>query len=322
MTRRQKWTLGVGIAAVVLGAAWVAVIVWLPSDEEFAARLESEAEQRLGVKVTIGSAHWALLPTPVAVIGDFRTQQAQPVVIGHLSARPNLRALLRGEIVLEHMEIDDAVFPRSSLLAFHGRPGAGAPDASERTPLQRFEFRNVTWIPYSGVAVAYDGEIDFDTNWRPRHAELRRPGSSPPFTATLEREGAADRWNAAVQVGGGTAHGNVELSSAPNGAMQLSGQLAPHEIDVASALSTFNRRSPIGGKASGKTVLSGQGESVPELARSLHTRSVLSITAAKILRFDLDKAMSTLGKEHDGQTALQELTGQIDTQNTSEGMRV
>ena len=41
-----------------------------------------------------------------------------------------------------------------------------------------------------------------------------------------------------------------------------------------------------------------------------------------VLRFDLDKAISTLGKEHDGQTALQMLTGQMDTQNTDEGMRV
>jgi hypothetical protein len=40
------------------------------------------------------------------------------------------------------------------------------------------------------------------------------------------------------------------------------------------------------------------------------------------LRFDLEKAISTRGKEHDGQTALQELKGQMDTQNTGEGMRV
>ena len=127
---------------------------------------------------------------------------------------------------------------------------------------------------------------------------------------------------AAIDVGAGTANGNVELSSTADGLLQLRGQLAPRNIDVASALDTFKRRSPVGGKASGTTVLSAKGASVPDLARSLHTRSVLSLASARILRFDLDKAVSTLGKEHDGQTALQELTGQIDTQNTHEGMRV
>ena len=322
MKRAKKWALGLGIAAAVLGAAWLAVAWWLPTDEELAARLTAEAEERLGVKVTIGSAHWALLPKPVVVVNDFRTQQAQPVVIRQLSAHPNARVLLHRKLVFERIDIDDAVFPRNSVRAFHGTPGASNPNAGDGVPLEHFEFRNLTWIYYSGIAVAYDGEIDFDVNWRPRHAELRRPGISPPFTLTLTREGDADRWQTRIHVGGGTAHGNVALKSATSGAMHLSGQLAPHDIEVASALSTFNRRSFVGGKGSGQTVLSADGKSVGELARSLHTRSVFSVNPATILRFDLDKAISTRGKEHDGQTALQELTGQMDTQNTDEGMRV
>jgi hypothetical protein len=111
------------------------------------------------------------------------------------------------------------------------------------------------------------------------------------------------------------------LKTTANGAMHLSGQLAPHDIEVASAVSSFNRRSPVGGKGSGQTVLSADGKSVGELARSLHTRTTFSINPATVLRFDLDKAISTRGKERDGQTALQELTGQLDTQNTDEGMR-
>jgi hypothetical protein len=320
--REQERALGLGIAAAVLGAAWLAVAWLLPTDEEFAAWLTAEAEDRLGVKVTIGSAHWALLPRPVVVVNDFRTQQAQPVVIRRLSAQPNARVLLHRKLEFARIDIDDAVFPRNSMLAFPAKPGASEPDAGDGVLLEHFEFRNLTWISYSGIAVAYDGEIDFDVNWRPRHAELRRPGISPPFTLTLTREGDADRWQTRIHVGGGTAHGNVALKSATSGTMHLSGQLAPHDIEVASALSTFNRRSPVGGKSSGQMVLSADGKSVGELARSLHTHSLLSVNPATILRFDLDKAISTRGKEHDGQTALQELTGQMDTQNTDEGMRV
>jgi len=122
-------------------------------------------------------------------------------------------------------------------------------------------------------------------------------------------------------VGGGTLHGDIALKTAATGAMHLSGQLAPHDIEVASAVSSFNRRSPVGGKGSGQTVLSADGKSVGELVRSLHTRTTFSIDPATVLRFDLDKAISTRGKERDGQTTLQALTGQLDTQNTNEGMR-
>jgi len=322
MKRGQKWAVGLGIAAAVLGAAWLAVAWWLPTDEELAARLTAEAEERLGVKVTIGSAHWALLPKPVVVVNDFRTQQAQPVVIRQLSAHPNARVLLHRKLVFERIDIDDAVFPRNSMRAFYAKPGASETDSGNGVPLEHFEFRNLTWIYYSGIAVAYDGEIDFDPHWRPRHAELRRPGINPAFTLTLTRDADADRWQTRIHVGGGTAHGNVALEAAANGAMHLSGQLAPHDIEVASALSSFNSRSPVGGKGSGQTVLSADGKSVGELAGSLHTRTTFSANAATLLRFDLDKAISTRGKEHDGQTALQELTGQMDTQNTDEGMRV
>ncbi|HTD91214.1 MAG TPA: hypothetical protein VK663_11165, partial [Burkholderiales bacterium] len=187
--------------------------------------------------------------------------------------------------------------------------------------LEHFEFRDLTWIDYRGIAVVYDGKIDFDPRWRPRYAELRRPGIEPAFTLTLTREADADRWQTRIHVGGGAAHGIVVLKTAANGVMQLSGQLSPQDIEVASAVSAFNRRSPVGGKASGQTALSASGESVGELARSLHTRTTFSVNPATILRFDLDKAVHTLGKERDGQTELQELTGQLDTQNTDEGMR-
>jgi len=321
MKRRQEWALGLGIPAAVLVAASLAVAWWLPTDEELAARLTAEAEERLGVRVAIGSLHWALLPRPVVVVTDFRTRQSKPLVIGKLTAHLKARALLRRKLVFERIDVEDAVFPRNSMRAFSGTPGARKPDAGDGVVLEHLVFRNLTWVSHSGIAVIYDGEVEFDAHWRPRHAELRRPGISPPFKLTLKREGDADRWQARIHVGGGTLHGNAALKSAAGGAMRLSGQLTPTDIEVASAASSFNQRSGVGGKASGRTVLSAAGKTAGELARSLHTRTVFSVNPATILRFDLEKAIGTLGKEHDGQTALQELTGQLDTQNTDEGLR-
>lgn len=320
----KQWALRFSLAAVaILGIALLAITWWLPTGEELAQRLATEASNMLGVQVRIGAVHWALLPAPAITVNDFRTQQAQPVVIGTLSAYPNIRMLLQRKLVLDRIQLDDAVIPRNSVHALLAKPGAlqgGA--AGGVPPLDHLAFRNLTWISYSGIAVAFDGEIDFDPQWRPRHATLRRPGHTPPFTLTLVREGDADRWQTQIVVGGGTAHGKVLLKTAKDGSMQLSGQLAPRDVEVASALATFNRRSPVAGKATGQTVLSASGKSVGLLTRSLHTQTRFTVNPATVLRFDLDKAIRTRGKEHDGQTALQELTGQLDTQNGAEGMRV
>ena len=144
MKRGQKWTLGVGIAGAVLGAALLAVAWWLPTDEELAARLTAEAEKRLGVKVTIGSAHWALLPRPTVVLNDFRTRQAQPVVIGQLTAHLKARTLLDRKPVFGRIEINDAVFPRNSVRVFQGTAGASKPDTGDggSVLMERLELRS------------------------------------------------------------------------------------------------------------------------------------------------------------------------------------
>ncbi|MES2951199.1 MAG: hypothetical protein V4858_21915 [Pseudomonadota bacterium] len=320
---QKKWMIGSCVAIVaVLGTVLLAIAWWLPTDEELARRLTAEANGRLDVKLSIGSVQWSLLPTPAITVHDVRTQQTQPVVIHTLRAYPSLRMLLRGKLVFERISVDGATVPRNSLHALRAKPGTAKLFGDDGVPLGRLEFRQLTWISYSGIAVVYEGEIDFDPHWRPRHAELRRPGITPPFTLTVTREAQADSWQTHIFVGGGTAHGDVILKTAEDGVMQLSGQLAPRDVEVASALGTFNRRSPVAGKAVGRTTLVAAGRTLGQLTRSLHTRTQFSVDPATVLRFDLDKAIRTRGKEHDGQTPLQELTGQMDTQNGDEGMRV
>ena len=320
----QKWAVRLGITFLaVLCIATLFLAWWLPTDEELALRLTAEAEQALGVKVSIGSVHWALLPQPSITVNDFRTQQSVPIVVGKLSLYPSLSNLMRRKLAVEHIDVEDATIPRNTLRLLHVKSGMGMHPAEDGVLLEHLVFRNLTWISYSGIANRFDGEIDFDPHWRPRRAELRRPGITPPFTMSLEREADVDRWKTQIFVGGGTAHGYLVLRTVEDGStMHLHGELAPRGIEVESAIRTFNRRSPISGKSTGQTLVSANGASLGELTRSLHTHTTFNVSAATVLRFDLDKAISTRGKEHDGQTPLQELTGQLDTQNGPEGMRV
>jgi hypothetical protein len=76
----------------------------------------------------------------------------------------------------------------------------------------------------------------------------------------------------------------------------------------------------ISGKASGVTTLTANGDNAGELAQSLHTQTPFTLGPSTLLRFDLAKAVRSLGKEHDGQTPLDAVSGQLDTQNTANGM--
>lgn len=319
MARRQTWMVVAGGLAALLGALWLALVWLIPADEDLAAHAAGELQGRLGVPVRLGALHWRLLPVPAIVLEDVATDQPQAITVKKLTAYPDLLALLQRRVILDRVELDGAVVPQLSLRVLDATSRGAAVEAGA-TPLARFVFRDLTWLSRHGVPVVYDGEIDFDPGWRPRQAVLRRPGFTPATDLTLTRQGQEDRWTTRIHVSGGTAHGEVQLQTRADGRMLLDGQLRSSGVDVASAVAAINRKPVIAGKASGNTVLSAQGDTLVGLAQSLHTKTVFTMGASTLQRFDLDKAIRSLGKEHAGQTALDAVSGQLDTQNTPRGM--
>ncbi|MBX3585324.1 MAG: hypothetical protein KF796_01680 [Ramlibacter sp.] len=305
-----------GLVVAVAGGVWLALLLWLPDSEELARQLEAQVLDRSGIEVSIGQASWRLWPTPALEVRTVRTAQTPTVRVDRMVLAPRLGPLWRGKLELAKVELDGATVPHGAMGAFRGKAGPG----SVATP-SRLVFRDLTWISHSGVAVAYDGEVDFDPQWRPRHASLRRPGAQVPASLDLAREGEADRWQLHMVAGGGTADGTLTLKVAPDGQAEVSGELAPRGIEVAAAMAAFNRRSPISGLASGRTVVRARGATPGEVVRSLHTTSELTVAQAVVLRFDLNKAIESGGKAHQGETRLDSLAGRMDTQNTGEGVR-
>ena len=325
------------VITVLVLAVFVA-LRFMPSDDDLAKDAELELEYALGVKVSIGALHWRLLPSPSVELNNVVTAQTPPVVIDKLTAYPNLGALLQRRLKIDLAELEGAVVPQLSLrgLGRSGRVDHANRDANPDTtgqgepasftvadvPLERFVFRNVTWIGQRGIPVVYDGEADFEANWRPSQAQLRLPGAKTASDFSLVRQGLDDRWRVSINLGGGTANGEVQLQTQPNGRLQLQGKLKPQEIEVASALTAFNRRPVIAGKASGTSTLSASGADARALAQSLHTQTLFAMSPATLLRFDLGKAVRSVGKDHAGQTPLDTVAGQMDTQNGPQGMVV
>lgn len=321
MQVRHKWMVAGGVVLALLVGGWLALLLLLPSDEELAAKASAELQARLGVPVAVGALGWRLFPVPAVVVRDVATRQSPAITLQKLTIHPNLPALLDGRLQFDSAELEGAVLPQLSLRALDKGPAVarGNPDA---TVLARLVFRDVTWISRRGMAVVFDGEVDFDPAWRPRQAQLRRPGVQPATDLRLSRQGQEDRWTTQIRVGGGTADGEVQIKTRDKGRLRLEGRLQPQGVEVASAMAAFNRKAVISGQASGDTSLLADGDTVGELAQSLHTKTVFSMRGATLLRFDLDKAVRSLGRDYAGQTPLDTVTGQMDTQNTPQGMVV
>ena len=332
--RARRWLIGGGIALGAIGLLAVVAVQMIPSDEELKVRAAQELEMALGVPVSVGALHWQLLPSVRVTVENVLTTQPQPIEVKKVTAYLDASALWQRRLKVERAELDGGVLPQLSLRGLGRKP---APEEAQKPqdsapahkpatftadplPLAQFAFRDVTWISRTGVRLVLAGEVGFEADWRPRTAQIRRPDVTPPADLTLTRQGQEDRWEALINLGGGTANGTFALTSQDKGGLRLSGTFKPQGIEVSSALRAMNQRSALAGRASGDTRLSASGATAGELARSLHTTTSFKMGPSSLLRFDLDKAIRSLGKDHAGKTPLDSLTGQLDTQNTAQGL--
>lgn len=317
----RRWAVAAATLAALLAAACLALLALVPSDEELARRVEAEFEARMGQKLVVGGVQWRLLGGALVEVRDAQTVQPEPIKVRRVVIHPELMPLLRRQLVINRLEVDGAEVPRSALAAYRGKERASGGSLL----LRKLSFNDVTYTSFSGIPVVYAGELDFDDDRTPQRVQIRRPDVEQTTSLEAKRDGTAEGgahiYQLQVQAAGGSAEGQARLSTTPEGRMSLQGELAPRNVEVESLLKAFNRRSPISGFASGKTELRADGDSYAELFRSLHTRSVVEVERARILRFNMEKAVKSLGEDRTGETALERLTGVVDTQNTAQGMK-
>jgi hypothetical protein len=295
-TTRRRLAIGALVLAALAGGA-AAYVVWkLPSDDELAARVVREFGERTGVELRIGHLHWSVWPRPGLVVEDVATVQEEPIRVRRASAVVPWSAVFARELRLESIEAEGIAAPRASVRAFRGKGGAGVSETTGAwkmadVPVERARFTDLTRIDRRGIALRYDGAVEFDAHWRPRTAEASRRDVTPPARLGIEREDASvDRWRISIDVAGGTWNGTSTLETKPDGRLSLRAELAPLSIDLELLMQAFGRGTPVAGTLGGHTTLDATGETVSELWRNLRTRTRFSVKPATLTRFDLARA--------------------------------
>ena len=300
----------------------VAVWSWLPSQEEVASRVARQFHDRTGVQIDLSHVRWSLWPQPTLVVENAVTRQTSPMVLRSLRLQASWSSVLRRAPQLKDIQLDGAVVPQVSLRELRASQDGeeNAKPAVDWLPGDvKLRFRELTWIDRRGIELDYEGNIDVGADGLPTQARIVRSGSSPPTQLRLEREGQAWRWRVLADVPGGTWNGTAQLARTANDRLKLTAELEPRNVDVEALLGLFRRHRVVAGRANGKTTLSAEAATPSGLVASLRTSTQFVMKPARLTRFDLAKAVRSGGTTERGQTALDELSGTVETQNTSNG---
>jgi hypothetical protein len=196
---------------------------------------------------------------------------------------------------------------------------------------------DVSWLSATGARTTLEGELRLGDDGLPDSASLKLlKGNLQGLAATLKRQekagfeqgsaaaAGAGQWALRVAVGGGTVEGLLDLQRSPVTAsaassrtaaagaeLVLQGQLQTRGVEV-SALTAPNK--PLTGRLEASTTLRARAATTSALVEALQTRTTFTVRKAVLNSVDLAKAVQTVGLSRGGQTALDTLSGQLNSQ--------
>lgn len=342
MARIFRGVLWLALAAVLL-LAGVALALhgWVGSDG-FRQRVQQEASAALGLPVRVGGIEVALWPLPAVALSGIEVQSRPPLTLARLELRPGWAALLQGRLEVATLVLRDAVLPQQAIDAIllslqkkkqaaHAAPGlqpkrasslqpagAGAAEgeaAVDRWLPRRALLQDVSWVSLKGSRTTVDAGMRLGADSLPEEASLKvTQGHLRGLHGSLQRE-EAGQWALRVEVGGGTVAGRLGMQRAPSAqggqALVLQGQLETRGVEV-SALTAPNR--PLSGRLEASTTLRAAAATTAGLVDALQTQTRFTVKDAVLNGMDLVKAVQTVGLSRGGQTRLDTLAGQVQSQ--------
>jgi hypothetical protein len=347
MVKIFKWVVFLALGLTVLLAAVIFVLHRWVSTEGFAERVEREATAALGVRVELDHVAVDVWPLPAVAVTGISVQSKPPITVERVEVRPQWQALLRGRLVVSTLLVRRAVLPQQGidgvlLLLQKKKPAAPAPASAAGQPQnaqtaqmdwlpRRTVLDEVTWISTAGARTTVQADARLGDDGLPDSVALKLlKGNLQGLEASLKREEpksatgpapAGDEWALRIDVGGGKVEGTLGLKKVPSAVasrpgeeLQLNGTLQTHDVEVA-ALTAPSKS--LTGKLEASTTLSSRAATTGALVDALQSQTTFTVRNAVLQGLDLAKAVQTVGLSRGGQTALDTLAGQVNTQGKS-----
>lgn len=322
-------------AFVLLGAVVLALHGWVGSDD-FRQRMEREASAVLGLPVQLGSLEVALWPLPAVALNGVQVLSKPALTLVRVEVRPGWVGLLQGRLEIATLLLRQAVLPQQAVDAIllslqkkkqlavaatgpqPGKTSSTSPgdDAAVTDWLpRRAVLEGVSWISAKGVRTTVDAEMRLGVDSLPDEASLKVvQGNLKGLHGSLQRE-EAGAWALRIEVGGGTVAGRIGMRQLPSPrggqALVLQGQLETRGVEVA-ALTAPDR--PLSGRLEASTTLNARAATTGALVEALQTQTRFTVKDAVVHGLDLVKAVQTVGLSRGGQTRLDTLAGQVQSQ--------
>lgn len=321
MHRVLKLLLSALLAFVLLFAAAAGALAWWLSGDGPRERVQALASEKLGVPVTLGQLSLSVFPWPAVAVGDVKIATQAPLMAARIELRPAWRKLLGLGGVARELEVESLILRGLSLpqkgldqltqsLSKEERSAQqtrrqsaqNASKTDESTAVivgllaipQRTRLDGVVWTSGAGESLSLSGDVSLNA--------------------------ARDQMDVSLQLAGGTVRGPLRLTSVDGKTRwQLRGELATSGVDLAQLPGARQR---MAGRLEGTTTLDAQAAQLAGMGAALRTQTQFNVSGALIKGVDLAKAVRTLGLSRGGETALQQLSGNLATRGTGAPMQI
>lgn len=145
-------------------------------------------------------------------------------------------------------------------------------------------------------------------------------GESLALSGDLALSAERDQMDVDVQLAGGSVRGTLQLTTQDGKrGWQLRGELVMSDVDLAQLPGARQR---MAGRLAGTTTLDSAAAQLSAMGAALQTRTQFTVGGAVLKGVDLAKAVRTLGLSRGGETALQQLSGQVSTRGAGAPMLI
>ena len=344
-----KWLLVTLAAGLLLAvAALLAVQRWVGSDD-FKQRAEREATQALGVELTLGRIGLDWWPLPALAVSEITLKTRPPISVGRLEVRPNVSGLLQGRLAVSTVIVRQAVvaqkgvdavleaLQKKKLLAQSNRDLEPDKASSFAILLSHVVLDDVSWQGLQGESLTVNAEAWLGADALPDKAQLtlvqsrfkglgdlrgtevnlKRDG--PLFAVAVELKGGVEK-----PVKRGNLKGQIELQLPASGGLVagkppanhavMKGQLKTTGLDLSLVGGDTGKQPLLSGQLDAQTSLSASAASAGKLLDAVQTQSTFTARNALVHGIDLAKAVRSVGLSRGGETRLDALAGQMNTQ--------